>query len=183
MPQAAGHIIVKLEGQQFGRTIEEIERVYNENIETELPFEYHFLDEELASLYKQEERTLSIFSIFSMIALILASLGLLGMAIAILNQRVKEVGMRKIMGATSGQIIKLILGQFVKLVAIASLIGLPLSYVLMQNWITEFSYQAPVSFTPFAISILVLIFVALLSVVSSVTKISFSNPVDSLRHE
>ncbi|WP_420575309.1 ABC transporter permease [Ekhidna sp.] len=182
-PLGAGHLLVKLSGQQFGETIAKIEEIYNANIESELPFEYHFLDQELASLYEQEERTLSIFSIFSMIALILASLGLLGMAIAILNQRIKEVGMRKILGATSGQIMRMILGQFVRLVIVAIAIGLPLSYLLMEGWIAEFSYRAPVGIMPFIGAILILLLVAVISVISAVTKITYSNPVEALRYE
>lgn len=182
-PLDAGNILVKLEGQQFSQTIAQIEEVYNANIENELPFEYHFPDQELASLYAQEERTLSIFSIFSLVALILASLGLLGMAIAILNQRIKEVGVRKILGASSGQIMTMIFGQFVRLVAVAVIVGLPLSYILMQSWMAEFSYQAPLGIMPYVGAILVLILVTFLSVISAVAKISLSNPVEALRYE
>ncbi len=182
-PLGAGNLLVKLEGQKFSETIRRIEEIYNANIENELPFEYQFLDQTLASLYKQEERTLSIFSVFSLVALILASLGLLGMAIAILNQRIKEVGMRKILGATSAQIMRMILGQFVRLIFVAVIIGLPLSYLLMQSWVTEFSYQAPVGVMPFVGAIFVLILVTFLSVISAVSKISFSNPVEALRYE
>jgi len=182
-PLGAGHILIKLQGQHFTETISKVEEIYHTNMESELPFEYHFLDKNLASLYAQEERTLSIFSVFSLIALILASLGLLGMAIAILNQRIKEVGMRKILGATSGQIMLMILGQFARLVVIAIIIGLPLSYILMQSWIAEFSYQAPLGIMPFIGAIVVLVFVATLSVFSAVMRITYSNPVDALRYE
>lgn len=181
-PLGAGEMLVKMEGNQFGQIINEIEPIY-EQLGSELPFEYRFLDKELTSLYDQEERTLSIFSVFSIVALILASLGLLGMAIAILNQRIKEVGMRKILGATSGQIMGMILGQFAKLVAIAALIGLPLSYFMMQSWITEFSYRVPFGAMPFIWSLVVLLGVAMLSVISAVTRITYSNPVDALRYE
>lgn len=182
-PLGAGHLLVKLEGQQFAETIGKIEEVYNVNIESELPFEYHFLDQDLASLYAQEERTLSIFSIFSVVAMILASLGLLGMSIAMLNQRIKEVGMRKILGATSGQIMRMILGQFARLVLVALSIGLPISYLLMQGWMQEFSYQVPFGILPFALAVLILLVVSLMSVFSAVMKITYSNPVKALRYE
>ncbi|MEM7296905.1 MAG: FtsX-like permease family protein, partial [Bacteroidota bacterium] len=182
-PLGAGHILVKLDGQHFGKTISQIEEIYDATVESELPFEYHFLDQDLAAMYQQEERTLSIFSVFSAIALILAALGLLGMAIAILNQRVKEVGMRKILGASSAQIMQMILGQFARLIIIAMLIGLPVSYVVMQGWINEFSYQAPFGLMPYILAFVVLLVVAMVSVISAVTKITYSNPVDSLRCE
>lgn len=182
-PFGAGNILVKLDGREFGETIAQIKEIYNANIDNDLPFEYEFLDEQLAKLYEQEERTLSIFSVFAIIALIIACLGLLGMAIALLNQRIKEVGMRKILGASSGQIMGMILGQFAKLVIAAIVIGLPISYLLMQSWLREFSYQATFGPAPFVFAILVLLVVSLISVFSAVMKISYSNPVDSLRYE
>ncbi|MFK7953698.1 MAG: ABC transporter permease, partial [Ekhidna sp.] len=182
-PLGAGNILVKLEGQSFAETMNQIEAIYMANIKTDLPFEYEFIDQQLAQLYKQEEQTLSIFSVFALIALIIASLGLLGMALAILNQRVKEVGMRKILGATSAQIMQMIFGQFLKLIVVALVIGLPLSYLLMQNWVNEFSYQAPFGIMPFVWSAIILLTVAAISVSSAVSKIAFSNPVDSLKYE
>lgn len=182
-PPAAGHILVKMNGKEFGRTISEIERVYTTHIDNDVAFEYQFLDNQLAELYDQEERTLSIFSVFALIGLLLASLGLLGMAIAVMNQRVKEVGMRKILGASTIQIMGMILSQFIRLVMVAMLIGLPVSYFLMQSWITEFSYQSPFGVMPFLLSGIILIAAAMISVISAVTKISFSNPVEALRYE
>ena len=181
-PYGAGHILIKVAGKDFSRIMEEVKPIY-EQLSSELPFGFQFLDEELASLYRQEERTLSIFSTFSGIALILASLGLLGMAIAILNQRVKEVGMRKILGASSSQIMGMILGQFARLIVIAMVIGLPISYIVMQSWMNEFSYQAPFGIMPFIWAAIVLLVVAMVSVISAVTKITYSNPVDALKYE
>ncbi|MEP0985667.1 ABC transporter permease [Ekhidna sp.] len=182
-PPAAGHILVKLEGQEFGKTISEIERVYTSHIDNDVAFEYYFLDNQLGELYNQEERTLSIFAVFALIGLLLASLGLLGMSIAVMNQRVKEVGMRKILGASTIQIMGMILSQFTRLVLVAMLIGLPISYLLMQTWIKEFSYQAPFGFLPFLLSGIILMAVAIISVISAVAKISYSNPVEALRYE
>jgi ABC-type antimicrobial peptide transport system permease subunit/AraC-like DNA-binding protein len=181
-PEDAGHVVIKLDGKEFGTILSEIEAIYVE-LNNEIPFEYQFLDENLAKLYDQEVKTLGIFSIFSTIALVLASLGLLGMALAMLNQRIKEVGMRKILGASSAQIMQMIFAQFLKLIAIALLLGLPLSFFLMQNWMNEFSYQAPFGLMPFVWSIVILLLVAAVSVSSAVMKISFSNPVEALKYE
>ena len=181
-PYAAGHILVKLDGNEFGSVMAEIEEIYHQ-LDSELPFRYYFMDQQLEELYEGEIKTLSIFSVFTGIALALACLGLLGMAISTLNHRIKEVGMRKILGANSAQIMQMVLGQFVKLILISLVIGLPLGYVLMQSWVSEFSYQAPFGIMPFVWASLFLLLVALLSVSSAVTKITFSNPVDSLRYE
>ncbi len=178
----ATQLVVKMDGTNFQSTLSEIEAIYQRSND-EFPFEYHFLDQQLAELYQSEVKTLSIFSVFSVIALILACLGLLGVAIAMLNQRVKEVGMRKILGASSTQIAQLILGQFIKLVGTALLIGLPIAFIVMQGWMREFSYQAPFGLMPFVWSALILLFVAVISVSSAVLKIAFSNPIDSLKCE
>ena len=105
------------------------------------------------------------------------------MAIAILNQRVKEVGIRKILGATSNQIMAMIFGQFAKLVVIALIIGLPLAYILMQSWLAEFSYRVPFGVMPFVWAVVILVTVASISVLSAVLKITYSNPADALRYE
>ncbi|MEO9870747.1 ABC transporter permease [Ekhidna sp.] len=181
-PYAAGHVLVKLDGNEFGSVMTEIEEIYSQ-LNAELPFEYYFMDQQLAELYEGEMKTLNIFSVFTGIAVALACLGLLGMAIATLSHRIKEVGMRKILGASSPQIMRMVLGQFLKLITIALLIGLPLAYLLMQTWMSEFSYQASFGIMPFIWASLALLVVAILSVGSAVTKITFSNPVDSLRYE
>lgn len=181
-PYDVGHLAIKLEGNQFQSALREIQAIFEEN-HTEIPFEYQFLDEKLSNLYDNEQKTLSIFAVFAAVALILAALGLLGMAIAMLNQRVKEVGLRKILGATIGQIIKMILGQFVRLIGIALFIGLPLSALIMQRWIEEFSYQANFGIMPFLLSGGILLIVAITSVISAVVKIAFANPIEALRYE
>lgn len=182
-PGGASHILVKLTGEDFAQSIQSIERIYTELIDDELPFEYQFLDQTLAALYAQEERTFSIFSIFSSIALVLASLGLLGMALAVINHRIQEVGVRKILGASSTAIMLMILFQFLKLIAIALCLGLPLSYFLMESWVQEFSYRAPFGVFPYVSCVVVIIVAACGTVWSSVMKISFANPAQSLRQE
>ncbi|MEP1094144.1 MAG: ABC transporter permease [Cyclobacteriaceae bacterium] len=178
----AGQLVVKMEGTNFQKVLDDIALIY-QTTNSDFPFEFQFLDQQLAELYQSEIKTLSIFSVFAVVALILASLGLLGMAIAMLNQRIKEVGMRKILGASSSQIMRMIFAQFAKLILISLLIGLPISHIVMQNWISEFSYQAPFGVMPYVWSGLVLLIVAIISVSSAVFRIAFSNPADALRYE
>ena len=91
--------------------------------------------------------------------------------------------MQKILGATSGQIMWMIMGQFLRLVGIALLIGLPIAHLLMQFWMREFTYQVAFGFMPFIWAILILLTVAMVSVISAVSKITYSNPVEALRYE
>jgi putative ABC transport system permease protein len=178
----ASHFMVKLEGKAFASSLSEIESLYAEMYPNN-PFSYQFLDHELAELYGQEQKTLSIFTVFAVVALILACLGLLGMALTMLNQRVKEIGMRKIMGASAFQIALLILGQFAKLIIVAMIIGLPVAYFLMENWLMEFSFRAPSSPLPYVLAAVILLVISILSVSSAVAKMAYSQPIDSLRYE
>jgi ABC-type antimicrobial peptide transport system permease subunit/AraC-like DNA-binding protein len=180
--EGINNLIVKLDGQNFKKTLSAMESAYLK-IEDELPFEYHFLDQQLAELYGAEERTLNIFSVFAAIALFLSCLGLLGTAMAIMNQKIKEVGIRKIMGASSLQMMGMVMVQFTKLIGVGLLFGLPISYLLSQKWLEEFSYQVTLGVLPFFIAALILLVVAIASVGMVVMKISYTNPADTLRYE
>ncbi|MGB3466626.1 MAG: FtsX-like permease family protein, partial [Cyclobacteriaceae bacterium] len=178
----ADYIVVKLSGSNFQQTLTSMETIYQQ-FDTEMPFEFSFLDESIAELYDDEIRTLNVFSIFGVLALFLACLGLLGMAIAIMNQKVREVGIRKILGASSLQILTMIFGQFTRLIAIALLIGLPVGYFLMQTWMNEFSYQVTLGFLPFLFAAMALFGVAFFSVATIVLKIARANPIDAVKYE
>ncbi len=181
-PYEISQVVIKLDGTNFQKSMEGIEKVYR-LFDEEFPFEYQFLDDQLASLYQLEIQTLSVFSIFAGIALFLACLGLIGMALAILHQKIREIGIRKILGATTTQLIKMILNQFTKLIVISLLLGLPIGYLLLQNWLSEFSYQVSIGLLPFVLASIILLVVALMSVSLVVIRIAFSNPIDSIRYE
>lgn len=181
-PRDFNYTTIKLEGHSFQESVATIEKVYSK-FNKEQIFEYHFLDEQLADLYQSEVRTLGVFSTFAAIALFLACLGLLGMALAMLSQKVKEVGIRKILGASAFQIVRMIFLQFAKLIAFALVIGLPIAFLIMEEWLNAFPYQTVLGITPFLWSGLILFFVSLSSVSIVVAKIGTTNPVRALRYE
>ncbi|WP_456459895.1 ABC transporter permease [Reichenbachiella sp.] len=181
-PYMMNEMVIKLEGQHFQKTLAAIEKLYVTHGQQD-GFEYHFLDQQLSDLYNNEVRTLSVFSVFAVIALFLACLGLLGMALAMLSQKLKEVSIRKILGASPLQIIYMIFSQFAVLVGIALTIGLPIAHLLMQEWLGEFPYQASQGLIPFVWSAILLLAIALTSVSLVVVKIATTNPVDTLRYE
>ncbi|MEP2024518.1 FtsX-like permease family protein, partial [Reichenbachiella sp.] len=181
-PYMVNEMVIKLEGQNFQQTMAEIEKLYTKFNQQD-SFEYHFLDQQLGELYDNEIRTLGVFSIFSGVALFLACLGLLGIALAMISQKVKEVGIRKILGASALQIIQMIFTQFATLIGIALIIGLPLAYFLMQDWLGEFPYQVVLGFQPFFWSAMILLVIALVSVSLVVLKIAATSPVEALRYE
>ena len=181
-PQDLNHFVLKISSVGIKKTLVDIEQIYN-LFDGKLGFDSFFLDQQMADLYENEVRTLSVFSVFAGVALFLACLGLLGIALAILNQKIKEVGIRKILGASPRQIAQMIVAQFAQLIGIALVIGLPIAYLLMQEWIEEFPYQVNLGLSPFVISSLVLVIVALVSVSAVIIKIASTNPVNSLRYE
>lgn len=174
--------IVKISAEEVAGTLQDIQQVYAQ-FDPINEFEYGFLDEKIENLYTAEVRTLSVFGIFAAIALFLACLGLLGIAIAILNQRVKEVGIRKILGANSNQIIGMIVMDFSRLIVLALILGLPLAYITMQYWVSEFPYQTTIGPLPFIWSAFILFMVAIGSVSVIVYRIAQTSPVRSLRYE
>ena len=181
-PYDANHLVVKLEGKQFQKTLSEINIAYSDRIAA-APFAYEFLDAQLEELYNDEVRTLNIFTIFTSIALMLACIGLIGLAIALLNQSIKDIGIRKIMGARSWDIFSMVLFQFLKLIGIALVFGLPVGYWIMQVWVQEFSYQTSIGALPFLISAITLVVIAIMSVSVIIVKIANTNPAETLRYE
>ncbi len=177
-----GHSMIRIKGYNIQQTIDRIKSIYAK-FDAVHEFEYSFLDQSLDQLYNAEIRTLNIFGVFSVIALILACLGLLGIAISMMHQKIKEVGIRKIHGASSSQILWMINGQFSKLIIVALVIGLPLAYLIMKDWIAEFPYQVDLGILPFFISFLVLAGVALLTTTIVVTRVVSTNPAEALRNE
>lgn len=175
-------VLVKMKSENTQQTLQSIEQVYA-SFDKDFTFDYVFLDQQIDELYQSEVRTLEIFGLFSMVALFLACLGLLGIAMATLNQKIKEVGIRKTLGASSAQITSMILTNFFKLVFAALLIGLPIAWLVMQKWISEFSYQVDIGVLPYILSSIVLIIVAIGSVSMVVLRIAYSNPVNALRYE
>lgn len=147
------------------------------------PFVYHFMDEEFNELYDSEIRTAKLVSNFSLIAILLAFLGLFGLASYSIVQRTKEIGIRKVLGASVLGIVTDLSKDFIKLVVIALVIAAPLSWYLMNNWLDNFTYHVDMGWLVFGISGLLVITIALLAVGFQSMKAALTNPIESLRME
>ncbi len=147
------------------------------------PFEYHFLDEEYNALYKSEERTLKILTIFSIATILVSGLGLFALSSLVIQRRVKEIGIRKILGASMLSIVKLVSIDFLKLLMVALVIAIPLSWWAMQKWLQDFAYRIDIKWEFFAFAALIGLFVTVLTVSFQAIKIANTNPVASLRNE
>ena len=149
----------------------------------EFPFQYAFLDERIEKIYKVEQKLGQSFNIFTFIALSIACLGLIGLAAFISEQKRKEISIRKILGANFHSIIVLLAREYVKCIAVASVIAWPIGYFVMDRWLQNFAYRTSVGIEIFILSGLVAFVFALITVSYQALKAALANPVESLRHE
>ncbi len=153
------------------------------NLASDQAFEYVFLDEEVGKLYSSEKRTGEIFTTFSILAIFIACLGLFGLAAYTAEQRTKEIGIRKAMGASIGSIVFLLTKEFTKWVLIATLIAWPLAFFMMNSWLEDFYYRIELDYAVFIWAGLSALFIALITVSYQALKAALVNPIKSLRYE
>lgn len=146
-------------------------------------FDYYFLDEKFDAQYKTEEQFGQIFSLFSAFAIFIACLGLLGLASFTAKQRTKEIGIRKVLGASVSNILFLLSRDYIKLILIAFIIAMPIANYFISEWLQNFAYRIEISWWLFAIPGILVLFIAALSVSSQTLKAARQNPVDSLRYD
>jgi len=146
-------------------------------------FEYNFLEQQLDALYKSETRLFSLFKIFSVLAMLISCLGLWGLITFAAQQRVKEIGIRKVLGATVPNLVSLLTKEFLILVGIAIFIAVPFAYWGISKWLEDFAFRINIGWTAFVVAGTAAILIALLTVSFQAIKAAVSNPVKSLRTE
>ena len=147
------------------------------------PFEYTFLDQEFNKQYRADEKIGRTFLVFTSIAIFIACLGLFGLATFVAQQRTKEIGVRKVLGASVTSIVSLVSKDFVKLVLISFVIATPLSYMLISKWLENFASRISIGWLTFVIAGMALLVIALLTVSYQSIKAALANPVKSLRSQ
>lgn len=181
-PQDFNYIITNVNQQNLSATIPQLQASFNE-IYPEDEFEYHFLDTKIAELYHEESRTLKLTSVLTGISIFLSIAGLIGIVTIAIKQRVKEIGIRKILGASISQILWLVNTRYLIVSGIAVLIAIPISYIFMSQWLNNFTYQASINPMLFVTSALFLAALILITISLISIKTVRSNPADSLRHD
>jgi putative ABC transport system permease protein len=176
------YLCIKIQPDDIPATVDFLRQTWS-GIVPDYPFEYHFFDQDFDRVYKSEERMGAAFSYFSGLAIFIACLGLLGLSWFAINQRTKEIGIRKVLGATLTDIVYLISRDFVKLVIIASLIGLPVAYWAMNQWLNNFAYRIEPGWGMFGLSLAIGLLTALLTVASQSVRAALADPVETLRYE
>jgi ABC-type antimicrobial peptide transport system permease subunit len=173
---------IRFNQQTTSQTLAAVESAFKKVFPDHL-YEYTFLDEHVASLYKQEEKTYSLIRAFAGLSIFISCLGLLGLISFLTQQKIKEVGIRKVFGASVGQIVFLFSTSFVKLVAISFLVATPAGWYIMNKWLDGFAYRAPIHLSVFAVAIISTLLIALLTVSFQAVRAALANPVNSLRSE
>lgn len=158
-------------------------RAVGERFDPDTPFEHNFLDQRLADFYTSEQQVRRIVGAAALLAILIACLGLFGLAAFTAQRRTKEIGIRKTLGATVGQIVALLTGDFARLVGIAFLIASPLAYIVMRWWMQDFAYQAPIGVATFLLAGGAALALAVLTVSYQSIKAAVADPVKSLRYE
>jgi len=177
-----GYLSLKISSQDNSKIISEIESVYKKIMPDGI-FEYSFLNEDYSLQFKADERFYSLFSLFSLIAISVACLGLYGLSAFTAELRFKEIGIRKVLGANVFRIILLLSKDYSRLVILAFIPAIPISYFAMSNWLQDFPYKAEINPALFIFAGLISIVVALIATSFHAVRAALINPVDSITHE
>ncbi|MFC1724473.1 FtsX-like permease family protein, partial [candidate division KSB1 bacterium] len=175
-------ISVKLNKNNISSIISSL-RIKWKNISPDTPFDFFFLDEFFDRQYRNDERLGKIFTYFTFLAIFIAVLGVFGLVSYIVEKRSKEIGIRKVLGASISQILKNLTSQFTTLVISACLIAVPLTWFVMSRWLNNFAYRTSLSPDIFVLSVMIIFSIALLTVIIHAVRAAMANPVDSLRNE
>ncbi len=175
-------VSIKLSTANMASTMDAIKKIWQQTFPNSV-YEYRFLDDKIASFYQQENQLSQLYKIFASIAIFLSCLGLYGLASFMAAQRIKEVGIRKVLGATSANIVYLFSKEFVMLITIAFLIATPLAWYFMNRWLQDYVYRINISWWLFAAGGLAAIIIALATISFQAIKAAIANPVKSLRTE
>ncbi|HEX8377106.1 MAG TPA: ABC transporter permease [Pedobacter sp.] len=178
----ADNLYVRVSAENIPEALKYIEQTYRKFDKT-TPFDYSFLDENFAKQYKTEQKQGSLLIMFTMLAISIACLGLFGLVTFMIEQRVEEIGIRKVLGASATSIVALLSSDFLKLVLISLLLASPLAWWVMNRWLENFAYRIEIRWWMFALAGSVAVTIALLTISFQAVKAAMSNPIKSLRTE
>jgi putative ABC transport system permease protein len=173
---------VKIDGSRAKEAIAFVQNIWNKTV-PEFPLQYTFLDDHFADMYLADSQVSEFVGILAGLAIIISCLGLFGLASFAAEKRIREVGIRKVLGASVQSIVTLLSGNFLKLVIIANIIAWPVAWYVLSNWLEDFAYRVDISWWVFAVTGLVSILIALATVSFQAIRAAISNPVKSLRSE
>ncbi|HEY8733204.1 MAG TPA: ABC transporter permease [Puia sp.] len=175
-------VLVRLKPGNLSKNIELVKNAYA-RVAPLYPIDYSFLDQKFDELYKKDLRQQNILSLFSGLAILIACLGLFGLTSFTVTKRTREIGVRKVLGSSVQNIILLLSKELLKPVLLATLIAIPIAYIIMHNWLQDFAYRTALTWWIFILSAFITVAIALFTVSFKATKAALTNPVKSLRME
>ncbi|WP_413667770.1 ABC transporter permease [Mucilaginibacter sp. Mucisp86] len=175
-------VTVKIDGNHVNAALATLEQTWKK-YQPETPFEYSFLDERFQKLYNSEQEQGNLFTIFSCLAIFIACLGLFGLSAFTISQRVKEIGVRKVLGASIPQIVTELSKDFLKLVIVAAVIALPIAWYAMSKWLLDFAFRVSIQWWVFLMAGVIALIIAFATISYQSIKAAMANPVKSLRSE
>jgi putative ABC transport system permease protein len=181
-PEAYSKVAVKLSGDKIEAEVAGIKSLWNK-FSPDYPIEYNFLDESFQKMYKAEDKLKTLLTFFTGITIFVACLGLLGLAAYAAERRKKELGIRKVLGATVQGLVVLLSKDFIKLVLISLVVASPVAWYFMNKWLESFAYRIDITWWMFAVAAVLAVLLALLTVSFQAVKAALSNPVQNLRTE
>lgn len=173
---------VRISGENIPATIREVERTWNDLVPS-WPFQYSFLDEHFAELYRSDQQMESVVSIMAILAILIACMGLFGLAAITTESKIKEIGIRKILGASLGHIMNRLSRNFAMMILIAFVLFTPLTWLLMHRWLENFAYRIEIQWWVFILGGILALGIALLTISYHIIRSARVNPVESLRYE
>ncbi len=175
-------VSVKINGSNIQQAIADVERVYNKHV-SDFPIRYEFLDSHFEELYKADDQMGAVVKIMAMLSIFIGCMGLFGLASIAIKRRVKEVGIRKVMGASMQQLILLLSKSYSIMILLAFIIATPLTYIFLLGWLDNFAYRVDISPWVFAVGAVLSMVIAMATISFHVIKAATANPVRSLRHD
>lgn len=175
------NLMIAFSSENVQQTLDQTQKIW-ESMFPDYPFEYTFLDQEYDALYRQDVRTGNLFASFAILAVFVACLGLFGLASFMVEQRRKEIGVRKVLGATLANIVRLFSMDFIKLVLLGFILSVPVAWYIMNQWLHDFAYRIELGSGVFLLAGVAAFIIALLTVSWQSLKAALANPVDSLRN-
>lgn len=177
-----GGLIIKIKTDDVTGFLNDLKTKWN-SFSPQGPLNYNFLDEKFAALYASELRTQQIFSAFAALAIIIATLGLFGLSAFVIEQRTKEIGIRKVLGASVQNVLVLVSKEFLSLVLIAFIISIPVTFWAMNKWLQDYAYRIHIAWWVFALGGMIALLIAVITISFQAIKAALTNPVKSLRTE
>jgi len=181
-PDISRVMFVRVGSENIAETVDEIERIYKKWVPG-FPFEYNFLDERINRLYDLERQAGKIIGYFSLLTVIIACVGLLGLALFMAEQRKKEIGIRKVLGASVRQMVSMLIKEFVKCIIIANIFAWPIAYFAMNDLLEDYAYRIELGIGSFLLAGLLALIIALSTVSYQAFRAALANPVNAIRYE